>query len=83
MPIKVSSTENKVREKGGKSATQLVLQCERMGCNALLAAMPAMLHFPPALLSPSPFVHSDLIQCLDFILVHFPFRIDKYFIYKS
>ena len=48
-PIKVSSTENKVREKGGKSATQLVLQCERMGCNALLAAM---LHFPPALLLP-------------------------------
>ena len=67
--IKVSSTENKVREMGGKSATQLVLQCERMGCNALPAALHCLQHFSPSF----PFVHSDLILCLDFILIIFIF----------
>ena len=76
-PKEVSSTQNKVREKGGKSATQLVLQWCYTACVEVwkdgVQCTTSCYALPPALLSLSPFVHFDLILCLDFILIIFIF----------
>ena len=76
-PKEVSSTQNKVREKGGKSATQLVLQWCCTACVEVwkdgVQCTTSCYALPPALLSLSPFVHFDLILCLDFILIIFIF----------